>query len=106
MMYNINTVIFTIVKLPMQVSIGKSSIFIITSINHAGLQMLKLMSKQGTPPDHLLRTFISFIHPILEYAAPVWHFKLTAEQSARLERVQKIAENSSNDSIEPGIHFV
>jgi hypothetical protein len=31
MMYNINTVIFTIVKLPMQVSIGKSSIFIITS---------------------------------------------------------------------------
>ena len=58
---------------------------------NAGLQMLKLISKHSTPPDHLLRIFTSFICPILEYAAPVWHFGLTAEQSVRLERVQKRA---------------
>ena len=57
--------------------------------DNAGLQMLKLMSKHSAPPDHLLRIFTSFIPPILEYAAPVCHFGLTAEQSARLERVQK-----------------
>ena len=56
---------------------------------NAGLQMLKLISKHSAPPVHLLRIFTSCIRPILEYAAPVWHFGLTAEQSARLERVQK-----------------
>ena len=58
---------------------------------NAGLQMLKLISKHSAPPDNLLRIFTSSIHPILEYAAPVWHFGLTAEQSARLKRVQKRA---------------
>ena len=52
--------------------------------------MLKLISKHSAPPDHL-QIFTSFVRPILEYAAPVWHFGLTAEQSARLERVQKRA---------------
>ena len=52
--------------------------------------MLKLILKHSTPPDHL-RIFTSFVRPILEYTAPVWHFGLTAEQSVRLERVKKRA---------------
>ena len=58
---------------------------------NAGLQMLKLMSKHSAPPDHLFLIFTYFVRPILEYAAPVWRFGLTADQSARLERVQKRA---------------
>jgi len=49
------------------------------------------MSKHSTPLDHLLGIFASFICPILEYAVPVWHFGLMAEQSSRVERVQKRA---------------
>ena len=56
-----------------------------------GLQMLKLTSKHSAPLAHLHRKFTSFIQPILEYAAPVWHFGLTNEQSARLERIQERA---------------
>ena len=43
------------------------------------------MSKHGASPDHLLLIFTSFICPILEYAAPVWHFGLMTEQSARIK---------------------
>jgi len=69
----------------------------------AGLRMLKLMSKHRAPPDHLLRIFTYFIRPIPEYAALLRHFGLTAEQSARLERVKK---RCSNDSFEVGRNVV
>lgn len=58
---------------------------------NASLQMLKLMTKFRVPPTHLLRIYCTFIRPLLEYAAPVWHFGLTLEQSNRIERIQKRA---------------
>ena len=35
--------------------------------------------------------YITFIRPVLEQSAPVWHSSLTAENSSDLERVQKAA---------------
>ena len=39
----------------------------------------------------MLHFYFGTIRPVLEYAAPVWHSSLTAEQSNCLENVQKRA---------------
>jgi len=37
----------------------------------------------------MLRFYIAVIHPVMEYAAPVWHTGLNAESAESLESVQK-----------------
>ena len=41
--------------------------------------------------SYLLHLYITVIHPVLEYCAPLWHYALTKAQSESLEAVQKRA---------------
>ena len=52
---------------------------------------LVVLRRAGVMPAHLVRFNITFIRPILEYAAPVWHPGLTQRQSHQLETVQRLA---------------
>ena len=55
---------------------------------------LVVLRRAGVMPAHLVRFYIRFIRPILEYAAPVWHPGLTQRQSHQLETVQRLALRS------------
>jgi len=53
------------------------------------LYFLKQLRKASAPPEDMLLFYTSVIRSVLEYAAPVWHSSLTAEQKDSLESVQK-----------------
>ena len=55
---------------------------------------LVVLRRAGVMPVHLVHFYITFIRPILEYAAPVWHPGLTQRQSHQLETVQRLALRS------------
>lgn len=55
------------------------------------LYFLKLLKRSCVSESDLLLFYISMIRSVLEYACPVWHTGLTAEQGHRLESVQKRA---------------
>ncbi|CAH1239145.1 Hypp5726 [Branchiostoma lanceolatum] len=44
-----------------------------------------------TPKDDLVIVYTSYIRPVTEYAAPVWHPGLTAELNNKIERIQRRA---------------
>ena len=56
---------------------GNTRCNFITVLKRAGVQLLDL-----------IRCYCTFIRPLLEYAAPVWHPGLTRQQSDLLEQVQ------------------
>ena len=41
--------------------------------------------------DDLLRVWTSYLRPICEYAAPLWHSSLNAADTSKIERIQKRA---------------
>ena len=51
--------------------------------------LLKLLNKFRCPKSHCLKIFLSFVHPTLEYACPVWHPGISNELSDRIEAAQK-----------------
>jgi len=53
--------------------------------------MLSRLRRFGVPVDDLVSVYMGYVRPICEYAAPVWHSKITAAQSDQLERIQKRA---------------
>ncbi|XP_072023126.1 uncharacterized protein [Amphiura filiformis] len=55
------------------------------------LYMLNRFKRLGLPVEDLVHVFVSYVRPVVEYATPVWHSSLTAEQSDRLENIQKRA---------------
>ena len=55
------------------------------------LYMLRLLKSHGLPRCDLLTIFQSYVRPVLEYAAPVWHGGITRNQNDKLERIQKRA---------------
>ena len=52
---------------------------------------LSKLRKKGLSEDKLVRAYSYLIRPVVEYAAPVWHSSITAEQSEKLERQQNQA---------------
>ena len=52
--------------------------YFITILKHTGVQF-----------DDLVRWYCTFVQPLPEYAAPVWHPGLTIQQSDVLEQVQR-----------------
>ena len=44
--------------------------------------------------DISCKIYLSFVRPVLEYACPVWHSDINAEQSLALERVQATVARS------------
>ncbi len=55
------------------------------------LYMLKLLKHFNLPTNDLVTIYSGFVRPTAEYAAPVWHSGITADESAALERIQKRA---------------
>ena len=55
------------------------------------LYMLYIMKKYRPPRKQLVQIYTTYIRPLLEYCAPVFHAGLTASQANQLERVQKRA---------------
>jgi hypothetical protein len=65
----------------------------ISTTNQANISLafLKQLAKYQCPASHILKFYISFIRPTLEYAYPLWHFSLNKNQTKRLGSVQKRA---------------
>ena len=55
------------------------------------LYMLYIMKKFRPPQEQMVKVYTTYIRPLLEYCAPVFHASLTAQQAQQLERVQKRA---------------
>jgi hypothetical protein len=55
------------------------------------LFMLRTLKKFGFDQNELTIVLKSYLRPILEYAAVVWHSSITCEQSKDIERIQKRA---------------
>ncbi|XP_078614432.1 uncharacterized protein LOC144883712 [Branchiostoma floridae x Branchiostoma japonicum] len=55
------------------------------------LFFLRKLKHFNLPTQDLVTIFTSFVRPVLEYCAPVWHPGLTCAQSDRLEAVQRRA---------------
>lgn len=55
------------------------------------LYMLHVMKRYNPPQEQLLKVYTTYIRPLLEYCAPVFHAGLTASQAQQIERVQKRA---------------
>ena len=53
--------------------------------------MLYITKRYRPPQDQMVKVYITYIRPLLEYCAPVFHASLTAQQAQQLERVQKRA---------------
>ena len=55
---------------------------------------LVVLRRASAMPAHLVRFYVTFIRPILEYATPVWHPGLMQRQSHQLDTVQRLALRS------------
>ena len=55
------------------------------------MQLLYNAAKFTNNKRDLKHIYVTFIRPVLEQSAPVWHSSLTEENSSDLERVQKAA---------------
>ena len=58
------------------------------------MTLITKLVKFGVSRKDLVSIYILFIRSILEYCAVVWHSNLTCEQSANIERVQKVATST------------
>jgi len=55
------------------------------------LYLLIQLKRSGCKIAHLRQVYLTMVRPILEYAAPVWHSGINAEQTDNLERIQRRA---------------
>ena len=55
------------------------------------MQLFKNAAKFTSETGDLKNIHTTFVRPVLEQSAPVWHSRLTAENTKDLERVQKAA---------------
>jgi hypothetical protein len=55
------------------------------------LHYLRLLKRAGVSTSDMYRFYVTIIRPVTEYACPVWHSGLTANQNAKLESVQSRA---------------
>ncbi|KAI8489106.1 hypothetical protein Bbelb_330910 [Branchiostoma belcheri] len=55
------------------------------------LFMLRRLKRFNLTTDDLIQVYTSYVRPVVEYCAPVWHSGLTSSQTVRLERIQKRA---------------
>ena len=53
------------------------------------LFMLRKLKKNGLTNDELVTVYKSYIRPIVEYAAPLWHSGISLTLSDQLESIQK-----------------
>ena len=64
--------------------------FFVTKCNRKFFMFAKLKAFRASRDD-LLRVWTSYLRPICEYAAPLWHSSLSAADTSKIERIQKRA---------------
>ncbi len=55
------------------------------------LYFLRQLKRCGVPIDDLVRVYVQYVRPSVEYASSVWHSGLTSAQIEHLEKLQKKA---------------
>lgn len=55
------------------------------------LYFLRLLKRAGMPADSMVKVYTAIVRSLTEYACQVWHTGLTAQQSDKLESIQKRA---------------
>ena len=55
------------------------------------LHMLRILKGFRLPVCDLVSVYCSYVRPVVEYCAPVWHPGLTEHQRAQIERIQRRA---------------
>ena len=55
------------------------------------LYMLYILKRFRPQQEYMVKVYTTYIRPLLEYCAPVFHASLTAKQAQQLERIQKRA---------------
>ena len=55
------------------------------------LHMLRILKGFRLPILDLVSIYCSYVRPVLEYCAPVWHSGLTDKQNDQIERIQRRA---------------
>jgi len=60
----------------------------ISSNSNTRLWFLKKLKRAGVSQKNLVFYYEAVVRPVLEYASPVWHTSLTADQTKTLEAVQ------------------
>ena len=55
------------------------------------LYFLKQLRRAGLSSDYLLQYYKTVIRPVVEYACPLWHSSISAEQARSLESIQRRA---------------
>ena len=53
--------------------------------------MLRILKGFKLPVNDLISVYCLYVRPVTEYCATVWHFGLTENQKAQIERIQKRA---------------
>ena len=53
--------------------------------------MLCRLKRFGVHVRDLVSVYIGYVHPVVEYACPVWHGNITIKQTQQIERIQKRA---------------
>ena len=67
-----------------------NSNFLVTKCNRKFFMFAKLKSFRATR-EELLRVWVSYLRPICEYAAPLWHSSISVADACKIERLQKRA---------------
>ena len=68
----------------------------------AKLYMLSKLKAFQVSRQDLVKIWTSFIRPTTEYVAPLWHSSLTAEETKKIERLQKRALRTIMGADYPG----
>ena len=55
---------------------------------NARIRILHKISEFSAPVEDMVTIYISYVRSIIEQSCTIWHYRLTAEDSADLERVQ------------------
>ena len=63
---------------------------LVTKCNRKFFMFAKLKSFRASRED-MLRVWVSYLRPICEYAAPLWHSSISVAESTKIEKIQKRA---------------
>ena len=63
---------------------------LVTKCNRKFFMFAKLKSFRASRED-MLRVWVSYLRPICEYAAPLWHSSISVAESSKIESIQKRA---------------
>ena len=73
--------------------------------NCSSLYMIYILKRCATSRDQLVKTYTTYICPLLEYCAPLFHAVLTAKQASQLEKLKSCKNEHLNWSADSTYHI-